>query len=85
MGEVVMYETIRLTVCLPKEMASLVREKAKTHKVSISRYLGECVDHRVAAEERLLMMEGYKELAKEHLAFAHSAEDAAREVLSKSN
>ncbi len=78
-----MHENIRLTISLPKDTASLVREKSKAHKVSISRYLGECVEHRAAEEERLLMIEGYKARADEHLAFAQLAEDAAREVLTK--
>ena len=79
-----MSETVRLTVCLPRDMAAVVRKKAKTKNVTISRYLGECVEHRVAEEERLLMMEGYKALSKEHIAFANAIEDAAREVSTKS-
>jgi hypothetical protein len=78
------YETIRLTISLPKDKASIVREKAKTHKMTISRYLGECIEHSVAEEERLLMVEGYKARAKDHLAFARLTEDAAREVITGS-
>ena len=79
-----MAETIRLTVCLPHDVAAVVRKKAKTQNVTISRYLGECVEHRVAEEEQQLMMEGYKALAKEHIAFANAIEDAVHEVSTRS-
>jgi hypothetical protein len=78
-----MPEAVRLTVSLPKDKALLVREKARSKKVTISRYLGECVDRRVAEDERLLMIEGYKARSQEHREFARLAEDAARELLDK--
>jgi hypothetical protein len=72
-----MYETKRLTVCLPYDMAAVVRKKAKTQNVTISRYFVECVEHRIAEEDRLLMIEGYQALSKEHIAFANAIENAS--------
>jgi len=74
-------QTEKLTISLPKELASFTNRIAKERKTSRSKVVSSCLQEFAQKRTIELMEEGYKAMAKEHEQFAKISAEAASEVV----
>lgn len=74
-------ETMKMTISLPKTLATFAEEMARERRVSRSRVVSMCLEDEKRRQETELMKEGYLAMAKEYSEFAQLSEELAGEIL----
>lgn len=67
-------ETMKMTISLPKTLATFAEEMARERRVSRSRVVSMCLEDEKRRQETELMKEGYLAMAQEYSEFAQLAE-----------
>jgi metal-responsive CopG/Arc/MetJ family transcriptional regulator len=71
----------KLTISIPRNLLVITDEIAKEKKISRSKLVSSCLQEMAERHLQERMAEGYKKMAKEHLAFAKKSLPLVNEIL----
>lgn len=74
-------ETMKLTISLPKNLATFADEIARERRVSRSKVVSMCLEDERRRQRDELLKEGYLAMAQEYSEFAQLGEELASEIL----
>ena len=76
-----MNQTAKLTISLPKNLASFADEVATEKRISRSKVVSDCLEEYARRRKLAEMEEGYKAMANEHKKFAKMTEGIMLETV----